>query len=551
MKITITVGNTHAEYDTGTVLLKVAEDFQTDYRYPIVLGKVDGKLTELFRTLNADAEVEFLTTGDKIGNQTIIRSMNMLFVAACSRAGTEDKPIRAILHFSIRSGLFYTVEGCEADDAFVEKVECIMRDMIARKCRITKTSVPTNKAVEKFAAMNMHDKEKLFRTRLHSSVNIYDLDGYEDYNYGYMTYDTSLLGNFTLHRYQGGVVMMIPSASHPDTVHEFIEDEKIFVTQLMGEKWAEKQRIDCVGDLNEHVINGNSRQVVLISEALQEGRIAQIAAKIRNRDGVKFVMIAGPSSSGKTTFSQRLCTQLSALGFIPHCIGVDNYFIPRALVPYDEYGQKDYESLRAVDVEAFNTDMTRLLNEQEIELPTYDFITGNRVYNGEKLSLGKEEILVIEGIHCLNDDLSRALPDESKFKIYVSALTQVNIDEHNRIPTTDGRLLRRIVRDHRTRGYTASNTLSMWDSVRRGEESYIFPFQETADEIFNSAMPYELALLKLYAQPLLFQVAQDDPQYYEAHRLLKFLDYFIPIPPDDVPKNSILREFIGGGCFHL
>jgi uridine kinase len=200
MKITITVGNTHEEYDTGTVLLKVAEDFQTDYRYPIVLGKVDGKLTELFRTLNADAEVEFLTTGDKIGNQTIIRSMNMLFVAACSRAGTEDKPVRAILHFSIRSGLYYTVEGCEADDAFVEKVECIMRDMIARKCRITKTSVPTNKAVEKFAAMNMHDKEKLFRTRLHSSVNIYDLDGYEDYNYGYMTYDTSLLGNFTLHR---------------------------------------------------------------------------------------------------------------------------------------------------------------------------------------------------------------------------------------------------------------------------------------------------------------------------------------------------------------
>ncbi len=551
MKIAITVGDRQVYYDKGTSLLDIAKNFQKDYKHPIVLAGVNGKLHEVYRKLENDSIVEFITTGDKIGFQTLTRSMNMLFIAACSKMGTKDRPVRAILHFSSGSGYFYTIDGCEADEEFVRRLDDAMRDMVARRCRIKKCVIPTDEAVRKFASQNMHDKEKLFRTRLHSIVNIYELDGYEDYNYGYMTYDTSLLGRFELKPYRGGIIMMMPSLSDPETVNQYVETEKVFETQMMGELWAEKQKIDCVGDLNGQIISGNTRQMVLISEAMQEGRIAQIALNIRRREGVKFVMIAGPSSSGKTTFSQRLCTQLSAQGFIPHYIGVDNYFIPRALVPLDEHGQKDYESLRAVDVDAFNRDMTRLLKGEEIDLPTYDFISGNRVFNGEKLSLSGDEILIIEGIHCLNDELSYTLPDKSKFKIYVSALTQVNIDEHNRIPTTDGRLIRRIVRDHRTRGYTASNTLSMWDSVRRGEESFIFPYQETADEVFNSALPYELALLKLYVQPLLFQVSIGDPQYYEAHRLLKFLDYFVAIPPDDVPTNSILREFIGGGCYHL
>lgn len=257
------------------------------------------------------------------------------------------------------------------------------------------------------------------------------------------------------------------------------------------------------------------------------------------------------SSSGKTTFSQRLCVQLSAHGLRPHYVGVDNYFLDRTLTPLDKNGQRNFECLEALDVKKFNEDMTALLNGDTIKTPSYDFIEGKRVYNGEKLTLPEGEILVIEGIHCLNDELSYSLPRKSKFKIYISALTQLNIDEHNRIPTTDGRLIRRIVRDYRTRGYSAANTLSMWNSVRRGEEENIFPYQETADVFFNSALLYELAVLKLYAQPLLFQVPQEHPQYEEAKRLLKFLDYFIGVPSDDVPHNSILREFVGGGCFRL
>ena len=291
--------------------------------------------------------------------------------------------------------------------------------------------------------------------------------------------------------------------------------------------------------------------MILISEALQEAGIAQIAKRISGRASTKFVMIAGPSSSGKTTFSQRLCTQLSAIGLVPHYIGVDNYFIPRAECPLDEFGNKDFESLRAIDLQLFNRDMTSLLNGEKIELPTYDFITGLRVYNGEKLRLSEGEILVIEGIHCLNEELSSSLPSESKFRIYISALTQINVDEHNRISSADGRLLRRIIRDYRTRGYSAESTLAMWDSVRRGEESYIFPYQEAADEFFNSALPYETAVMKQYVMPLLFRVPEGSPQYHEARRLLKFLDYFMGIPLDDVPQNSILREFLGGGCFRL
>ncbi|MDO4805536.1 MAG: nucleoside kinase [Lachnospiraceae bacterium] len=551
MEIKIKHGKAEVAYEAGTSLRQIADDFQMEYKHPIVLASVNGKLHELHRKMERDAVVEFLTTGSKIGNQTVRRSMVMLFVAACWKMGSKKNLLKTVLHFSIKSGYYFTVEGCEVDDAFVQKLETLMRDMVDRGCRINKMTIPTDEAILKFAGYHMADKEKLFRTRLNSSVNIYNLDGYEDYNYGYMTYDTSILGKFSLHRYHEGIVMMMPTENHPDALDDFLPDDKLFQTRISGKQWAGKLEIDCVGDLNERIVKGGVRQVVLVSEAMQEGHIAGIAKKIKERGGIKFVMIAGPSSSGKTTFSQRLITQLMALGFVPHYIGVDNYFIPRDLVPLDEYGQKDFESLRAIDVETFNQDMTNLLMEKEISLPTYDFITGKRVFSGETLSLGRDEILVIEGIHCLNDELSYSLPDDCKFKIYISALTQVNIDEHNRIPSSDGRLLRRIVRDHRTRGYSAMNTLSMWDAVRRGEEAYIFPFQETADEIFNSALPYELSLLKLYAQPLLFQVPKGHPHYFEAHRLLKFMDYFIPIPPEDVPRNSILREFIGGGCYRL
>jgi uridine kinase len=316
-------------------------------------------------------------------------------------------------------------------------------------------------------------------------------------------------------------------------------------------RWGETLRVSTVGALNDRIAAGGMNELILMQEALMEKKLGDIAELIASRPDKKVVMIAGPSSSGKTTFSHRLSVQLRAKGLIPHPIEVDNYFKERIYTPKDENGEYDFECLGAMDVELFNRDMTDLLAGKEVELPTYNFVTGKREYNGNRLQLGPGEILVIEGIHCLNEQLSYSLPKENKFKIYISALTQLNIDEHNRIPTTDGRLIRRIVRDAKKRGSSAQNTIKMWPSVRRGEEANIFPYQEDADVIFNSALVYELAVLKQYAEPLLFGVPRDSEEYIEAKRLLKFLDYFLGVSSEDIPKNSILREFIGGSCFKV
>lgn len=538
--------------ESGTTLYRIAEEMKDRYPHTVVLAFVNGKLRELFHEVKDGDRITFLTTADRIGHETYRRSCSMLFLTAVQNV-MKEKGTHVILHFSVHAGFFFTIRGNQKITGdFLERIGQEMRRLVDAGLRFQKSSRGTDEAIRLFHELGMHDKEKLFSTRLSSKVNVYELDGYIDYYYGYMVYDTSILRYFRLYPYHDGIVLQMPERSNPEQVPAFRPYEKLFEAQVCGEKWAEKQRIGTVADLNEKVIQSGGKNTILISEALMEKEISRIASSIAERPDVKFVMIAGPSSSGKTTFSQRLSVQLEAAGLIPHYVGVDNYFKNRDTVPLDEYGKKDFESLRAVDVDLFNQDMTDLLNNKTIRVPTFDFLTGRRVYNGETLHLQDGEILVIEGIHCLNDALSYSLPVKSKFKIYISALTQVNVDEHDRISTTDGRLIRRIVRDYRTRGYSASNTLSMWDSVRRGEENYIFPFQESADVIFNSALPYELSVLKLYAEPLLFQVQKDDPEYSEARRLLKFLNYWIGIPAvEDVPNNSILREFIGGGCFHL
>ncbi len=547
----VTVNECTFTVPEGTTLFELSESVRGQYAYPIVLAEADGKLRELANPVSDESHVRFFTTGDPIGMQILRRSCSMLFFRAVYGLFGE-KLRRAILHFSVGKGYYYTLDTeLPVDEELIASIENEMHRLTDLAIPFRKRNVRTSEACEIFRKAGMLDKEKLFRTRLASRTNIYDLDGYTDYNYGFMVPDTGYIKDYRLLPYKEGIILMMPELSDPFKVPELVTSTKLFTTRLQGEKWAEKVGIDCVGDLNDLVINGDVRQMILISEALQEAGIAQIAKRISGRASTKFVMIAGPSSSGKTTFSQRLCTQLSAIGLVPHYIGVDNYFIPRAECPLDEFGNKDFESLRAIDLQLFNRDMTSLLNGEEIELPTYDFITGLRVYNGEKLRLSEGEILVIEGIHCLNEELSSSLPSESKFRIYISALTQINVDEHNRISSADGRLLRRIIRDYRTRGYSAESTLAMWDSVRRGEESYIFPYQEAADEFFNSALPYETAVMKQYVMPLLFRVPEGSPQYHEARRLLKFLDYFMGIPLDDVPQNSILREFLGGGCFRL
>ena len=347
-------------------------------------------------------------------------------------------------------------------------------------------------------------------------------------------------------------VLMLPDSREPERVPEFQEDRrKLFRVMEESDEWGKMLRVGCVGELNDQITKGNCRDLVLIQEALQEKKIGEIAAAVAGMPDKKFVMIAGPSSSGKTTFARRLSIQLMAQGMTPHPVSVDDYFVDREHTPRDENGNYNFEALECIDLQKFNDDMTALLEGRTVELPRFNFKTGKREYKGDFITMGPHDILVIEGIHCLNDRMSERLPAANKFKIYISALTQLNVDEHNRIPTTDGRLLRRIVRDARTRGNSAQETIRMWPSVRRGEEENIFPYQEDADVMFNSSLVYELAVLKQYAEPLLFSVPRDSEEYLEAKRLLKFLDYFLGVDSSGVPVNSLIREFIGGSCFNV
>ena len=540
------------EYPYGISYGEIVEEYQESSRYPIVLVMKDGKLCELHKKLKRDGVLEFVTTGDEIGHKTYKRSASLLLLKAVYHVAGRKNIKNIVLHYSVASGYYYTIDGnVEITEEFLAQVKAYMRELVERKIPILKRSVGTSEAIEIFHEHGMYDKEKLFRFRRGSRVNIYSLDGFEDYFYGFMVNHTGYLKYFELYPYDTGMVLQLPERSNPQEVPPFIPKPKIFQIQKESERWGEMMQADTVGALNEQIVSKGASQLLLVAEALQESKISQIARTIAENKDKKFIMIAGPSSSGKTTFSHRLSIQLAAHGLRPHPIAVDNYFVNREDTPLDSEGNYNFECLEAIDVKQFNEDMTRLLQGEEVELPYFNFKTGQREYRGNFMKLGKEDVLVIEGIHCLNDKLSSSLPTESKFKIYISALTQLNIDEHNRIPTTDGRLIRRIVRDARTRGTSAKQTIAMWNSVRRGEEENIFPYQESADVMFNSALIYELAVLKLYAEPLLFSIEKDEPEYNEAKRLLKFLDYFLGVPSESIPSNSILREFIGGGCFDV
>ena len=540
------------EYPYGISYGEIVEEYQESSRYPIVLVMKDGKLCELHKKLKRDGVLEFVTTGDEIGHKTYKRSASLLLLKAVYHVAGRKNIKNIVLHYSVASGYYYTIDGnVEITEEFLAQVKAYMRELVERKIPILKRSVGTSEAIEIFHEHGMYDKEKLFRFRRGSRVNIYSLDGFEDYFYGFMVNHTGYLKYFELYPYDTGMVLQLPERSNPQEVPPFVPKPKIFQIQKESERSGEMMQADTVGALNEQIVSKGASQLLLVAEALQESKISQIARTIAENKNKKFIMIAGPSSSGKTTFSHRLSIQLAAHGLRPHPIAVDNYFVNREDTPLDSEGNYNFECLEAIDVKQFNEDMTRLLQGEEVELPYFNFKTGQREYRGNFMKLGKEDVLVIEGIHCLNDKLSSSLPTESKFKIYISALTQLNIDEHNRIPTTDGRLIRRIVRDARTRGTSAKQTIAMWNSVRRGEEENIFPYQESADVMFNSALIYELAVLKLYAEPLLFSIGKDEPEYNEAKRLLKFLDYFLGVPSESIPSNSILREFVGGGCFDV
>ena len=549
--VKLTVNGETREFPMGITYKEVVKEYEKTSPAPVILVIAGGKICELHKKAERDGEVQLVTTKDSIGNKTYKRTACLVLLKAIYDLAGKEKVDKVVLHYSVGSGFYFTMEGEQKlDQAFLDQVKKRMTELVEQKIPVKKRSVGTDEAIALFHHHRMYDKEKLFRYRRVSRVNIYSIENFEDYFYGAMAYDTGYVPYFDLKLYDEGFVLILPEAKAPDVLPEFQPQEKIFQVQKDSEEWGGKLEISTVGELNDQIVSQGIQKILLMQEAIQESGIARIAEQIVEAGNKKFVMIAGPSSSGKTTFSHRLSIQLAAHGMKPHPIAVDNYFVNREHTPLDEFGEKDYECLEAIDVEQFNKDMLALLNGERVELPVFNFKTGQREYKGDFLQLGKEDILVIEGIHGLNDKLSYALPKESKFKIYISALTQLNIDEHNRIPTTDGRLIRRIVRDARTRGTSAKDTIARWPSVRRGEEKNIFPYQEEADVMFNSALIYELACLKVYAEPLLFGISKEEPEYLEANRLLKFFDYFVAVPSEEVPNNSLLREFIGGSCFN-
>lgn len=532
----------------GTRLIELAEKYQNEYKDRIVLVRLNNKLKELNKTVKKDGEISFLTMTDKDGKRAYRRSCILLMQKAANVLWHNDVTIR--VHHSLGEGYFCGLEGVELNKANLLLLKEAMLRLVDQNITIEKTNVSREYAVEMFHNFGLHDKERTLEFRRSSRVNLYSLDGFLDYHFGFMVPSTGYLQWFDLQTYEDGFVIMFPN-KNGTVVETLVTSEKLFHTMQDSKQWSKMLGVGTVGALNEAISQGRGHELILLQEALMEERIGSIAAQIAESHDKKFVMIAGPSSSGKTTFSNRLSIQLRAKGLTPHPIGLDDYYIDREKCPRDENGELDFECLESIDVEQFNIDMTRLLNGEEVAMPSFNFKTGKREYRGRKLKLGENDILVIEGIHGLNDKLSYTLPAESKFRIYISALTQLNIDEHNPLPTTDGRLLRRIVRDARTRGTNAQETIAMWPSVRRGEEKNIFPFQDSADVMFNSALVYEMAVLKVYAEPLLFQIPRDSEEYLEAKRLLKLLDYFLPLPTEGIAQNSLVREFIGGSCFNV
>lgn len=548
--LNVTVNGTTRQYPAGTPFRVIAADHQAEIPHDILLVNRDGKLRELHKVLDRNCALSFITAADKPGRQTYERSAILLMLKAFYDTVGRENVERITVEFSLSNALFCRAKGqFTPDKALLERVEARMRELAAQALPIEKRSVNIDDAVAMFRACGLEDKARLLSYRINSHVNVYTLDGFTDYFYGYMVPDTGYLKWFALEPFADGFILRLPDQADPEKLGDFKPPMKVFQAMHEAEDLSAVLHISDVGEMNDVISRGQATQMILSHEAMMEKQIGDIAHEIAARKGVRFVMIAGPSSSGKTTFSHRLSTQLIACGLRPHAIATDNYFRNRADTPRDERGEYDFECLGAMDVEGFNRDMNRLLNGETVEMPTYNFIKGVREYNGETLTLGENDVLVIEGIHCLNDEFSKALPKESKYRIYISCLTTLNVDDHNRIPTTDARLLRRIERDARTRGYGARATIKMWPSVRRGEEENIFPYQDSADTVFNSALIYETALLKPYVEPLLFGVPHDCPEYLEAKRLLKFLNYFLPLPADNVPKTSLLREFVGGGCY--
>ena len=549
--IKATVNQSIYEVKEGTTLSDLAKQVQLPQEPIILLAYMDGKLRELFTPMTKDCHVRFVTLKEQAGYMAYKRTATLMFLKACEDLLGTGATTKIALDYSIGNSIFCDfLEDRVIDEAFARSIQKRMEELAKANLPITKRSLDTDQAAKYFDRIGFKGKKELFQFRRESKMNIYSLDGYDNYFYGYMATSTGYISAFLVSAYQHGVVLQIPKRKQTEEIVPFTPQPKLFHVMQRSREWTKTMGVDTVGALNDEITHGNINHLILLQEGLQEKLLADIADEIVSKNK-RIILIAGPSSSGKTTFSHRLSIQLEIAGLTPHPVSMDDYFLDRELSPRDENGNYNFETIASLDVDLLTKHINQLLDGEEIDVPSYNFISGKREYRGHKLKIGEKDVLVMEGIHGLNGTLTNEIPEDAKYRIYVSALNQINLDEHNRIPSSDGRLLRRIVRDAMTRGNDARETISRWDSVRKGEEDNIFPYQEEADVMFNSAQIYEIAVLKQYAEPLLFAVPRDCPEYQEAKRLLKFLEYFLNIPSEAIPKTSLLREFIGGSCFDV
>jgi uridine kinase len=550
--ITITCVNsgTTREIRKGTSLYDVIKDFDVKMGNPILGALVNNVLEELTFLVFHPVTIQFIDITHPDGMRMYVRGLSFVLY----KATNELFPTSHLrIDHSVSKGMYCNVNIPDYELTFQDilAIKVRMQEIVDADLPFIRIEEETEEVIRKFEAHGLTDKINLLQHRGQYYSSYYKMDGHIDAFYGYLVPSTGYLKVFDLNKYFNGILLQIPQADNPSKVAELIIQNKLFEIFQEFSQWLKILDVPNISDLNNSCSNGKSEVLIKVAEALQEKKIGHIADSIRLRNNqVKIILISGPSSSGKTTFAKRLAIHLIVNGMKPLNLSLDNYFVDRDKTPLDEHGNHDYEAVEALDIDLFNQNLVELLNGEKVEIPKFSFETGTRFYDGETVHMQPENVLIIEGIHGLNPRLTSSIPDESKFKIYVSALAAINIDDHNRISTTDNRLVRRIVRDYRYRKYSARDTISRWPSVRKGEEKHIFPFQEEADSMFNSALLYELAVLKPFAEPILLEVQPNQPEYSEATRLLGFFRYLKPLKPNEIPPTSILREFLGGSSFN-
>ena len=547
-EIKVTINGKEESVPVGTTLLQLSKEYQKDYRFPIILASVNNIYKELSYVVNESCGITFYDLNSKVGNRAHIAGLTFLLIVAVKEIFGMDANIK-VMH-SLDKGI-YIKTSFPLTETILKSIAKKMLKIVEMDLSITKVSVDRISAIHYFESINDLAKAKIMKYNTNTSITLYRLSNYYNYFYGQMPPSTACLKEFKLtYVDDNGFVLQFPTEYSHNQIKAYVHHPNMFKVFKECREWTKLMKIETIADLNGVVSRGKIADLIRIDETLQSNRLLSVARKIvDNKKDKKIILLAGPSSSGKTTTTTKLCMYLKSFGLNPKMISMDDYFVDRDKTPVNEKGEKDYESIDAVDNELLTKQVDDLLNGKEVVAPIYNFKEGVKEFVKE-MKLDKDDILLIEGIHALNPKVLKEIPAKNKFKIYLSALTELNIDYHNRFPTTDNRLLRRIIRDNRTRGYNVVDTLKVWDNVRGGEEKYIFPYQDEADVTINTALIYELGVLKTYVEPLLYSVDEDSPYYEEAKRLLNILRLILPIPSESIPDDSIIREFIGGSCYH-